>query len=117
MNNTCVFCRILSDPKHLDHEIVWEGEKYVAMKVIHPETEGHFIVFPKLHVSEMTDMPDPGDFFELVVFLAEKFTKKWRAPAYVLKLNNNVYKLENDPMHVGHIHMHVVPRYKTAPIS
>lgn len=80
------------------------------MKVLHPETSGHFIVYPRLHLSEMLEMNDRGKFFELVVELAEKFTDLWGAKAYVLKLNNNIYKLENDPMHVGHIHMHVVPR-------
>lgn len=107
----CVFCQIVSEPKEESFRILFEDKTFIVMLVSHPQTRGHFIVFPKNHVSEMVEMENKSEFFGLVIDLAEKFTKKLEAKAYVLKLNNNIYKLENDPLHVGHIHMHVVPRY------
>lgn len=109
--NNCVFCRIASNPESERGRIFFENEEYLGMQVLHPETKNHFIVFPKSHASEMLEMPDKGGFFELVVKLAEEKIIEYGAKAYVLKLNNNIYKLENDPMHVGHIHMHVIPRW------
>ncbi|OGD81337.1 hypothetical protein A2572_02345 [Candidatus Collierbacteria bacterium RIFOXYD1_FULL_40_9] len=107
----CVFCEIGGNPEVEAKRIIYSDNFYVGMRVLHPESEGHFILFPKLHYSEMSQIGNAGKFFEKVVELAEKQVKELGASAYVLKLNNNVYKLENDPMHVGHIHMHVVPRY------
>lgn len=107
----CIFCQIGLNPALESHRVIYRDDKYLAMLVLHPETKGHFIVFPKTHSSELLEMTDRGEFFELVVELAEKFMKKAKAKAYVLKLNNKLYKLEDNPMHVGHIHMHVVLRY------
>ena len=110
----CVFCQIAKTPKSESHRIIYSDDKYIGMRVLNPESEGHFILFPKKHFSEIKDVINKGKYFELVIRLAEKFTKKLGAKAYFIKMNNNVYKLENDPMHVGHVHIHVVPRYNKA---
>jgi diadenosine tetraphosphate (Ap4A) HIT family hydrolase len=108
----CIFCQIGSDQSGEDYRIIYADKNYIAMLVSHPETVGHFIVFPRAHYSEMSEMTDPGAFFEKVLKLAEEKIKKIEAKAFTLKLNNNLYKLESDnPLHVGHIHMHVVPRF------
>ena len=111
MNELCAFCQIASNPDLERERIVFENEKYLGMQVLHPETKNHFIVFPKVHANELLEMPNKGDFFETGVQLSEEKIKEYGARAYVLKLNNNIYKFENDPMHVGHTHMHVIPRY------
>lgn len=109
--NNCIFCQIVGNPSKESQRIIYEDNKYLGMLVSHPETNGHIIIFPKAHMEEMSEMSDAGEFFELAVELAEKLTEKLAAKAYVLKLNNKIYKLEDDPLHVGHIHIHVVPRF------
>lgn len=96
----------------VSERIVFSDDLYMGINVLHPESDGHFILFPKQHYAQMSEMTGSGHFFENVVRLAESQMEKLQADAYVLKLNNKVYMLENDPMHVGHIHMHVIPRYK-----
>lgn len=107
----CVFCQIAGNPSSENQRIIYTDSKYLGMLVAQPESNGHFIVFPKKHVAEMSELSDPGEFFELVVRLAESVAVELGAKAYVIKLNNNIYKLENDPLHVGHIHTHVIPRF------
>lgn len=98
--------------ENVSERIIFSDELYMGIRVLHPESDGHFILFPKLHYSQMSEVAGRGQFFENVVRLAESQMEALQADAYVLKLNNKVYMLENDPMHVGHIHMHVIPRYK-----
>jgi diadenosine tetraphosphate (Ap4A) HIT family hydrolase len=56
-------------------------------------------------------MQDKGELLETACMWAEKLIEPLDAKAYVLKLNNNLFKLEDDALHVGHVHMHIVPRY------
>jgi len=107
----CVFCQIVANQEVESHRIIYSDNEYVAMLDLHPISKGHFIVFPKKHFSEIKKFPSKGKFFELAVSLAEKEIKRLGAKAYFLKLNNNIFKLEDDPLHVGHIHMHVVPKF------
>ncbi|OGM30211.1 hypothetical protein A2630_03240 [Candidatus Woesebacteria bacterium RIFCSPHIGHO2_01_FULL_44_10] len=107
----CVFCQISRNQIKDPYRIIYSDKKYLAMLVLHPQTRGHFIVFPKSHFSNIKELENKEQFFRLVIKLAEEKTKRMRAPAYVLKLNNNVYLLDKDTMHVGHIHAHVIPMY------
>ncbi len=107
----CVFCNALKNPLMKDYQIFYSDNDYLAMIVSHPETKGHFILFPRSHFSEMSEMVDSGKFFEKAVELAEYAIMLLGAKAYVLKLNNKIFKLDDDPLHVGHIHIHIVPRY------
>lgn len=114
----CPFCRIVERPQDESHRIIEETEDFLAMLVTHPQTRGHFIVYPKRHVSELALMQDSvGRLMETAVGLAERVTRNLGAKAYVLRLNNKLFALEDNPMHVGHIHLHVVPRYLPDEIS
>ena len=107
----CVFCNISKDSSNEEYRIIYLDKKYIAMLVSRPESKGHFILFPRRHCSELIEMRDKATFFELAIKLAEEKTKMLNAGAYTLKLNNNVFKLNKDPLHVGHIHIHIIPRY------
>lgn len=107
---TCVFCQIAQSPESEEYRII-SNNKFIAMLVSHPETRGHFIVFPKSHASEIKQVPNKLELFKTTIKQAEKVVKKLKAPAYTLKVNNNVYALGDDPLHIGHVHVHIIPRY------
>ncbi len=114
----CVFCKISNDTESEEYRIISSSGDCIVMLVSHPETPGHFIVFPKNHYSEVGEVKEIGKFWSEVTSLAEQLTKKLDAKAYTLKMNNRLYKLENNLLHVGHIHAHVIPRYaKTDPMN
>ncbi len=110
----CVFCNIAKGKNDQTFRIIYSDDLYIAMLVSHPETRGHFIVFPKKHYSEILEMNQVDDLFKMSIRLSEKFTKKLDAKSYTLKLNNNLYKIDDDLSHVGHTHIHTIPRYATS---
>ena len=107
----CIFCKMAMGLIDNRHQVIYEDNSYIGMLVSHPETDGHFIVFTRDHFSELSEITGRGKLFEKTVELAETITLKLGAPAYVIKMNNRVYRLDNNPLHVGHVHMHVIPKY------
>lgn len=112
MRKKCIFCNINKN-NNLNSSIIFQKKGIVVLLVSTPESPGHVVVFPEKHYSELAQMGKyAGTFFENCITLAENLSQYLNANAYIMKLNNKVFMLENDPMHVGHIHMHVIPRYK-----
>ncbi len=107
----CVFCQIVKEQTKQKYRIFYTDSKYITMLVSNPETRGHFILFPKAHFSQIAKLSNKEKFFELAVKLAEEKTAKLGAKAYSLKLNNKLFLLDDNPLHVGHIHIHIIPRY------
>lgn len=107
----CIFCQIAENPIEQEYRIIFSSEEYIGMLVSSPETKGHFIIFPRKHYSKLSEMEDRNGLFKLAIELAESAIKKLRTEAYTLKLNNNVFLFDKNPLHVGHIHIHVIPKY------
>lgn len=112
MERSCAFCQVAPNTGDQTERVIFSDQEFVAMFVSHPQTLGHFVVFPNHHFSELAQMIDKVEpLTKTTVNLAERVTLILGAKAYVLKLNNKLYALEDHPGHVGHIHMHVIPRY------
>jgi diadenosine tetraphosphate (Ap4A) HIT family hydrolase len=109
----CPFCRIIKKPETEKYRIISTEENCIVMLTLNPETRGHLLVFPKKHFDKISDIPNSGQLFERVVDMAEEAVKKLGAPAYTIKMNNQLFLLEKDKLHVGHIHFHVIPRYSS----
>jgi len=64
MKEDCIFCKIVKGeiPAHK----VYEDENYLAFLDIHPQTPGHVQVIPKQHIQWVWDVPNVGDYFEVV---------------------------------------------------
>ena len=63
----CLFCKIIN--KEIASEIVYEDEKIIAFKDIHPKAPYHFLVFPKKHIISMAFLQDQD--FDLVKDMAK----------------------------------------------
>jgi histidine triad (HIT) family protein len=68
----CIFCKIIKGeiPSHK----VYEDENFLAFLDINPESPGHTQVVPKKHCQFVWDVPDIGQYFEVVrkIALAQK---------------------------------------------
>lgn len=64
----CIFCKIVNGdiPAHK----VYEDEEFFAFLDIHPQTPGHTQVIPKQHYRWVWDVPNVGDYFEVVKKIA-----------------------------------------------
>lgn len=68
----CVFCKIVNGD--IPCEKVYESDKFLAFMDIHPRGKGHVQVIPKIHYRWVWDVPEAGEYFEIVrkIALAQK---------------------------------------------
>jgi histidine triad (HIT) family protein len=75
----CIFCKIVD--KKIPAHIVYEDDKYLAFLDIHPQSPGHAQVVPKEHTRWVWDVPNVGEYFEVVrkIALAQRkaFKTEW----------------------------------------
>jgi len=108
----CFLCDIVTKTNNQFSNIVYENQKYIALLDSSPISYGHIIVFAKKHYSSVEEMgKNLTPLFLQTITWAEEVKQILSAKAYTIKLNNLLFKLEDDPRHVGHIHFHIVPRY------
>lgn len=111
--NNCVFCKFVADQALISGQRLLERDDFYLILSLHPQTSGHSLVIPKKHFATLSQIPVKlqGLLFQETIKAAELIQKALKAKAYVIKVNNNLYKLEGQG-HVGHIHFHIIPRYK-----
>jgi histidine triad (HIT) family protein len=70
--NDCIFCKIIA--KEIPAHIVYEDEKFLAFLDIFPKAPGHVQVIPKNHYRWVWDVPNLGEYMEIVrkIALAQK---------------------------------------------
>lgn len=94
----CIFCKIAN--KEIPANIIYENDDFMAFLDINPQSPGHCQVIPKNHYRWVWDVPNVGDYFEIVkkVALAQQkaFGTEW-----ILS------KIVGDE--VGHAHIWIYP--------
>jgi len=65
---SCIFCKIVKGeiPSHK----VYEDENFLVFLDIHPQSPGHTQVIPKKHYRWVWDVPNIGEYFEVVKKIA-----------------------------------------------
>ncbi len=66
----CIFCKIVN--KEIPSEIVFENEKTVVIKDIHPQARVHLLAIPKKHIECINDIDDSFSEDLLAIHLAIK---------------------------------------------
>ncbi|MGH7175664.1 MAG: HIT family protein [Minisyncoccia bacterium] len=94
----CVFCKIVRG--ELPSYKVYEDKDFLAFIDIHPETPGHVQVIPKQHYRWIWDVPNFGDYFEVVKKIA-------RAQQKAFGTDWIIQKSVGDEVH--HAHVWVIP--------
>jgi histidine triad (HIT) family protein len=65
----CIFCKIIK--REIPAHIVYEDENFLAFLDIHPKSPGHTQVIPKKHYRWVWDVPNVGEYFEVVQKIAK----------------------------------------------
>lgn len=60
----CIFCKIVSG--EIPATKIYEDANYLAFLDIHPQAPGHAQVIPKTHYRWVWDVPNVGEYFEVV---------------------------------------------------
>lgn len=58
MNESCIFCEIAAG--RMNAELVYEDDKVVAFRDIHPQAPVHVLVIPRKHITSMLEI-EPED--------------------------------------------------------
>ncbi|MFF2267367.1 HIT family protein [Cellulosimicrobium cellulans] len=109
MNSTpCPFCRIIAgeDPAA---RVVYEDEHTLAFFPLNPATRGHTLVVPRRHVSDVWGLTQhEGEQLARTTQIVAHAVHDALTPSGLNLIQSNG---EVATQTVGHVHVHVVPRY------
>jgi histidine triad (HIT) family protein len=82
--NSCIFCKIVN--KEIPANIIYEDADFLAFLDIRPLSPGHILVIPKKHYRWVWDVPNVGEYFEVVRKVGLAQQKAWSQPAIHCKI-------------------------------
>ncbi len=103
----CVFCDIVAGK--IPATILYQDDKAIAFRDIHPQAPTHFLVIPKEHVPSVAELSERhGDLAAHLISVAHEVAKREGLAAvekgYRLVMN---YGREGG-QEVPHVHLHVI---------
>lgn len=96
----CIFCKIVAGeiPCHK----VWEDDAHLAFLDIRPMREGHTLVVPKTHASQLFELDE--DAYGRLMLAARRVAGMLKEATNVPRVGAAVEGFE-----VDHVHVHLVP--------
>lgn len=94
----CIFCKIAK--KEIPAHIVYEDDNFVAFLDINPQSPGHTLVIPKDHHKWVWQVPNAGEYFEVVKKIAVAQQKAFDTDWILSKIVGN---------EVEHAHIWIYP--------
>ncbi len=101
--NTCIFCKIIAGA--IPSYKVYEDTDFLAFLDIHPQAPGHVQVIPKNHHRWVWDVPNVGEYFEIVRKVAKAQQKAFNTEWILSKIVGD---------EVEHAHIWVYPNREVA---
>lgn len=99
----CVFCKIIA--KEIPADFVYEGERIVAFKDIHPSAPVHLLVVPKEHIMSVLHLEgNHKDVISELIFQAKHLAEAAGLKGYKLVFNVG----REGGQLVDHLHLHLV---------
>ncbi len=107
--NKCIFCEKPKEKKDDKNRILFRGKKNFAMLNIFPYNNGHLMVAPYRHVSDLSSLDDEEmlENSRLVAKFCSLIKKEFNAEGF--NIGTNLGKTAGAGFE--HIHTHVVPRW------
>jgi len=94
----CIFCKIAN--KKASAHVVYEDDNFIAFLDINPQSPGHCQVVPKKHYRWVWDVPNVGEYFEVVKKVAVAQQKAFGTDWILSKIVGD---------EVGHAHIWIYP--------
>ncbi len=106
MQEDCLFCKIIR--KEIPSNTLYEDEDIMAFLDVNPTSEGHTLVIPKTHYTDITEIPD-----EVLLKLFNVGKKLTPQLMGKLKKESMTYLINyGDAQAIKHIHLHLIPNCK-----
>ncbi|MBP7654258.1 histidine triad nucleotide-binding protein [Candidatus Dependentiae bacterium] len=101
----CIFCKIIKG--EIETDFLFENERIIALKDIHPAAPVHILIIPKTHIETINEVDDTnyavvGEMIMTAKLLASQYGLT--EPGYRLVFNCN----KDAGQEVFHIHLHLL---------
>ena len=105
----CLFCETNKENKYEENLILFRGEKNFIIMNRYPYSNGHLMVAPFRHVTDLEELTDEEkkEHFEMII-KAKKVLKALNPDSFNIGMNLG----KASGAGFEHIHTHVVPRWK-----
>lgn len=99
----CLFCKIIN--KELSSDIVYEDEKTIAFKDIHPKAPIHLLILPKKHIPSVNHLEkEDKKLMGELILVAQKIAKQKKLKGYKLIINVG----QEGGQIIEHLHIHLL---------
>ena len=105
INMDCIFCKIING--EIPCYKIYEDEIVLAFLDIHPDSNGHTLIIPKKHFTDIMDMDNKTltHIFEVAREIKTTLEEKLHCDGITFIQNNG------DVQEVKHYHLHIKPYY------
>lgn len=105
--DNCIFCKIASG--EIPSATLFENEEFRVILDLNPASKGHALILPKMHASDLFDLPDETAAKAMVLAkqIAQRLKEGLNAEGVNVVQNNGAAAGQT----VFHFHMHLIPRY------
>ena len=103
----CLFCKIIKG--EIPSKTIYEDEIVKVMMDINPISDGHILVIPKNHNTDLLDLDDD------TLLHIKRITTEILIPKLKEKLNcDGITICQNNGLgqEIKHFHVHLIPRYE-----
>ncbi len=109
--NDCIFCQIVS--KEIPAQMVYEDDWTIGVLDVTPRAPGHVMIIPKSHADNIQSLSDElvGKVFTVVKKMTEILNKAFNPQGLTIGINH-FNQGDNNPLHVNHLHVHIMPRFE-----
>jgi len=102
----CIFCKIIN--KEISSKIIDENEHVIVIEDIRPKAPIHYLIIPKIHVSNISNLSDTPEHNNLIVEMFKmirKLSKNFPEPKAFNLISNNGAQAGQC---VFHMHWHIL---------
>jgi len=101
----CLFCKIAKG--EVPSDIVYEDDKIIAFKDIHPKAPVHILILPKKHIPSVNQLePEDKELVGESILVAQKIAKEQGVDKTGYRLIFNIGKDAGET--IGHLHLHLL---------
>ena len=99
----CIFCKIIK--KEIPSDIIYETDKVLVLKDIHPKAKIHLLILPKKHVISVNHLKEVDkELMGELVLSAQKIAREKKLKGYKLIINVG----RQAGQIISHLHLHLL---------
>lgn len=113
MKDNCIFCKIANG--EIPAATIYEDDEFRVILDLNPAAKGHALILPKVHASDLFELPD--ETAARVLVLAKQIAQKLKDGLHADGINVIQNNGEAAGQTVFHFHVHLIPRYSGDTVS